>query len=173
MPTDPRSRRKLPLITALFAALLLVGAGAVHYDSFNSTLEQNARSALEREWGAMKGYVRLERGRQPSVVQASWYYDNQDADVSATVTGIRERCVIMDQSGRVIHEPSSLPEIRNQLTAVLNSLDSPDTRIFREIRHDNVTYMIRAGVLFDENRSSQYYAAIAIRLNPNRIAFVV
>jgi hypothetical protein len=173
MPIDPGLRRKLPLGLAVIAALLLGGATTVHFRVLNSTLEQNEQASLEREWSAMKGYLRLERGPQPSVVQAHWYYDDRDLDESAAVTGIRERVVIMDRTGQIIHEPPSLPEIRNQLAAALNSLDSPDDTVFRKVTHNNVTYMVRAGVLFDESRSSRYPAALVIRLNRNRSAFVM
>ncbi len=173
MPTDSRSRRMLAPGVAALAALLLVGAGTLHYQSVKVAWEQEARGALDRYWGAMKGYLRLEHVAPTGLpVSASWYYDDRDSDESKTVNGIRDRCLIMDESGRVIHEPASFQPIRNHLAAQLNMLDSAERTVW-VIRSGNVTYMVRTGVLFDDRRSSRYSAALANPLHRNRDSSLV
>jgi hypothetical protein len=173
MRTDPRFRRNLSFSVAALGGLLLLSAGAVHYRSFHATLEQNARAVLDKEWGTMKGYLRLERGPRPSVVQANWYYDDQDPDQTAAVKGLRNRCVIVDGAGRTLQEPASFPEMRNRLAGILSSLDSPDTAIITEIKHDGARYLVRAGVLSDEHRSSRFPAALMVRLHEEATGFSV
>jgi hypothetical protein len=165
MRINPRFRRNLSFSAAVFGALLLAIAGAVHYRFFHATLEQNARGALEKDWGAMKGYLRLERESPSSEVRANWYYDDRDAEESVAVKGIRDRCVIVDRAGRIVHQPPSLPAMGNRLAGILKSLDSRDTTIITEIRDDHATYLVRAGVLSDERRSSGYPAALVLRLH--------
>jgi hypothetical protein len=76
MPTVSEFRRKLPLVLTLFAALLLVGAAILVYKWAKSTLEQHASEELDKEWGAMKGYLRLDPDVVTRTVQDYWYYDS-------------------------------------------------------------------------------------------------
>src|SRR5687767_9395012 len=123
MASGSRFRGKLLITVTGLAALLLVSAGTFHYQWFKSALEQDARDALDRDWGAMKGYLRLEHVPQTAPVSANWYYNDRDSDQAKTVKGIRDICLIMDEMGRVIHEPASFQPIRNHLATQLSALD--------------------------------------------------
>jgi hypothetical protein len=38
-------------------------------------VERHAREELDKEWGAMKGYLRLEFDPETRTIQDFWYYD--------------------------------------------------------------------------------------------------
>jgi hypothetical protein len=163
MPTDSELPRKLAMGLTALAALLLVGAGTLDYGWAKSTLERETREVLDRDWGAMKGYLRLEFDPATRVVQDRWYYDADDADEVTIVSRIRDRCLIMDQTGRLLHEPGIFQEIGSEMSARINrggSLDSPLNSPFWTTRHGRAWYMVRVGVVSDESRSSQYSVAL-------------
>jgi hypothetical protein len=174
VPNDSRFRRKVLAVVIPFAAMLLVAAGIFHYQGVRSRLELDARQALEREWAAMKGYLRLQPDPTTRLVQDFWYYDVDDSDQVAMVAQIRDRCLIMDQTGRVLHQPRDFQEIGNPLSAQnrTGSFTSPNSATFRIIKRHGVGYLARAGFVFDEGRTLRYPAVLATPLDRNTAMFL-
>src|SRR5260370_3073132 len=123
------SRRKLLIAGIPLLAVLLIIAATLSYKWARSSLEGQAHDALNQEWVAMKGYLRIEQNPQNRKIEGAWYYDSNDQDEAAAVSRIREACLIADENGQVLHESrtfqdvgiDSPSQIRNRIRAALSS----------------------------------------------------
>lgn len=167
-------RVRLMVSYALFFAILLIGAAAVFRARLSTVLENQARDTVEQEWAAMKGaYMRIEDyGNKPPEV--SWYYDPEDYDERFIVERFRRALFVTDSSGKNVLFSSSTyddmaketpAEIQERVRAVLAS----PGKVFWDTRYANgEPYMVRAGIVFDEQHKAPYYAAIGTPLTNNQ-----
>ena len=159
--------RKLMVGSVLVLAVLVIGMSGFARGLFLKTLNEQAVYQLDQNWAALKGYLRIENlGNQP--VAVNWYYDTDDPDESSIVGRLRRAFLVTDSSGRNVlsistayanigQEPPRLIQER-----VRAALVSPGHKNFYDIRYAAGTpYLIRAGVVFDEQRITPYYVAIA------------
>jgi hypothetical protein len=127
-----------------------------------AALDRQARETLDQQWAAMMGYLRV--GKQKEVV---WYYDSEDPDEAANVRRLRRFYMLADQSGRVLQVSDayrnigvdSPSQISSRVREALNS--SVASRAFWVKRN---AFLIRGGIVFDQDRQSAYYVAIATPL---------
>ncbi len=168
-------RFRLMASYALFFSILLVGTAAVFRARLSSVLDNQARDTLEQEWAALKGgYVRIEDyGKKPA--EAHWYYDPEDPDETFIVERLRRVLLLTDASGA--NEPlfisttyesmgkESPAEIQQRVRAILAS----PGKIFWDTRYaEGEPYLVRAGVVFDEQHKAPFYAAIGTPLTNNQ-----
>jgi hypothetical protein len=153
------------------AALLLVGAATMHYRWAQAALELQARDRLEQQWAAMKGYLRIERIEQN--VQDQWYYDDRDPDESTIVNDIRSACFIMDAAGSVLRAGPVFQEFGSGFPAEVRTRSNAG-RTFWVARHGarRLPYLVRAGVVFGEDRSASFQVALATPLSGDRSMLV-
>src|SRR5260370_5173466 len=164
------SRRKLLIAGIPLLAVLLIIAATLRYKWARSSLEGQAHDALNQEWVAMKGYLRIEQNPQNRKIEGAWYYDSNDQDEAAAVSRIREACLIADENGQVLHESrtfqdvgiDSPSQIRNRIRGALSSPEAGRTLWMAKQSAEGSPYLIRAGIVFDEHRRSPYYVALAV-----------
>lgn len=163
-------RVRLMVSYALFFAILLIGTAAVFRARLSTVLDNQARDTLEQEWAALKGgYVRIENyGSKPA--EAHWYYDQEDPDETFIVERLRRALLLTDASGKnelfmsttyesFGREPQA--EVQQRIRAILAS----PGRVYWDIRYsDGEPYLVRAGVVFDEQHKAPFYAAIGTPL---------
>jgi hypothetical protein len=161
------------IVCLLLAVLLLIAAG-LNYEWARSTLEQEAHEDLNQQWAAVKGYLRIEYDPNTRRIGDAWYYDPDDPDEAATVNSIRARCLIADESGRVLRESRTYREIGLDSPARIRSrmgaLSSQEARgdfWSARNRDEGRSYLVRAGIVYDEQHRAPYYVAIAAPLSQN------
>jgi len=163
---------------ALFFALLLIGAAVLFRARLASVLDTQAQDVLEQEWAAVKGYLRIENfSNKP--VEISWYYDREDPDESFIVERLRRAFLLTDASGKnelfisTTYESmgkESPAEIQARVrTALASYTTGSGGKVFYDTRYsEGAPYLIRAGIVFDEQHKAPYYVAIGTPLTNNQ-----
>ena len=157
---------------ALFFALLLIGVAALFRARLSTVLDNQMHDTLNQEWAALKGYLRIEKDGP------HWYYDEEDPDESLIVLRMRRVYLLTDSNGKMIEVSTeyqdlgidSAASIRSQVRAALASYrpESAGMSFWTERRNaENVPYLIRAGIVFDERHTAPYYVAIGTPLENN------
>ncbi len=148
---------------AVFFTLLISTVGLIFRENLKSSLDQQLRERLDQEWAAVKGYLRIEKGRP------IWYADMQDDDEAAIVGRLKSVYLLTDANGN-----------EKQSSTIYRSLGiDPPGDIRKTLRsqhivwnekHDpkGVPYLIRAGAIYDEQHSEMYYLAIGRSLADSR-----
>jgi heavy metal sensor kinase len=154
-------RFRLTLTYVVFFAILLSFLGVFFRRTIQSLYDEQFRNILTEEWGAVRGYLRIEKPKRKGLPpQRNWYYDRDDTDEALIVDRLRQVYLLADPQGQ-IKEIS--PRYR-QLP-----IESPE-EIRRAIRHreqswkivkdrSGTTYLIRTGILMSED-DQPYYIAI-------------
>ena len=147
----------------MFFSVLLIAVGIILRHELASSLDTQIRDLLEQEWAAAKGYLRIESGRP------IWYYDWNDTDEAFIVGRIKRVYLLTDARGQPL-ESSEIYRALGidspaEIEAVIRS-QKPVWRIRKTTRGE--PYMIRAGLVYDENHREQYFFAIGRSLTDNR-----
>lgn len=169
MSENPVWGRGLQIGSVMALTLLLLAAtvaGAYQYGV--KFVNSRTREALDQQWAAMKGYLRIEDG-------VHWYYDDRDPDASQMVRRLQSVFFLADQNGRVIDEAGGFPaagakpsEIGDQVAKAIQA-SSPGKPIWLLRRgFQGRSYLVRAGILYDDRLRTPYYAAIAAPLSLSR-----
>jgi len=134
--------------------VLLIFLGVFFTATLRTLYETQVRDLLSEEWGAIRGYLRVEKGT------AHWLYDPQDPDETFTVERLRRVYLLTDASGKVIEvstiykesigidQPEDIRRILKQGKENWDIRQSPQAG----------TYIIRSGPLTEENKT--YFLAI-------------
>ena len=148
--------------TLIFTAVLAV-AGFVFRQSLASSLDQQARDVLEKEWWAMKGYLHIEKGK------GEWSYDAADPDEAHIVENIRNIYVLTDAQGNVLDYSTTYESL---------GFDAPQhVRDVIRARRPNVSkrytsagepFLIRSGVVYDEKHKVPYFVALGRSLTQSQ-----
>jgi heavy metal sensor kinase len=147
-------RPRLTLTYIAVFTLLLSFLGLFFSTQLRSIYNQQTRDLLSEEWGAIRGYLRFEKGRP------FWAYDPQDPEETFIVERLRRVYLLTDADGRVL-----------EVSAAYQSeigVDDP-VRIRRMVRSavpiwsvrksgSGVPFVIRSGPILDEGQ--RYYLAI-------------
>src|SRR5581483_2033991 len=159
-------RFRLMASYALFFALLLIGAAGIFRYRLSTVLQNQAEDTLAQQWAAMKGYLRIEDfGNKPA--EPHWYYDSDDPDETFIVERLRRVFLLTDASGK--NEPLFISTTYESMgrespaqiqERVRIALATPG-KFFSDTRYsEGEPYLIRAGIVFDEQHKAPYYVAI-------------
>lgn len=156
-------RFRLALSYVLFFAGLLAVLGVIFRANLESIQEKQVEDQLDSEFGALKGYLRF------GPLGPSWFYDHNDPDENFIVERLRRVFLLTDSAGHMLQS--------NGYDLV--GIDSPDyvrsvmkqgvkARDLR-LKYDNkgVPYLIRSGVLVDQDTHVPYYVAIGRSIGDN------
>jgi heavy metal sensor kinase len=177
-------RFRLTFSYALFFAVLLGGVAALFRARLASTLDDQAKTVVEQEWAAMKGYLRIEKNQNTQKNDSWWYWDPDDSDESRIVLNIQRMYLIADSNGNVIHDGKSgedavsaaymeigvdpPAQIRSRMREAMAG-NRPNAAPIWTVRRSRqgVPFLIRSGIVFDEGLHHQpYYVAIGRELAP-------
>jgi heavy metal sensor kinase len=151
-----------PRLTFSYVAVftvLLSFIGLFFSTQLRTIYDQQTRDLLTEEWGAIRGYLRFEKGKP------FWAYDPQDPEETFIVERLRRVYLLTDADGRVL-----------EVSAAYQSdigIDDP-VRIRRMVRSAvpiwsvrrgtaRVPFIIRSGPILDEGQ--RYYLAIGRSLS--------
>lgn len=134
--------------------LMLTGIGLLFRTLLASIQENQTAAALEEEWGASKGYLRIE------YQQPVWYYDRFEPEEDFIVGRIRRVSMIADAAGNLLEVSGAYRELGidtlDHIKQVLN-LNQPVLLVRRDSH--GVRYLIRQGTVLDEHHR-KYFLAI-------------
>ncbi len=169
-------RFRLAISYALLFTVLLTAVFIAFRVRLATKLDDQLQEELNTDWGAMKGYMRIEPNPDfGNKICSAWYYDENDPDETTIVLDTRKIYMVADQFGNpipdsVTHEPAvsttyddigvdKPADIRKK---VLELVASPKPRIFWEDRKTSKgePIRIRAGIVHSEGHGAPYYVAI-------------
>src|SRR5205085_7190988 len=83
-------RFRLAVSYVIFFSILLVGLGVVFREVLKNNLDAQATGVLNEEWGAVKGYLRIDKNGP------EWFYDRKDPDENLIVERLRHVYLLAD-----------------------------------------------------------------------------
>jgi len=176
-------RFRLTLSYAVLFTLLLTGVALAFRARLAAKLDDQLQEELNADWGAMKGYMRIEPVLDfGNKICAAWYYDADDPDETTIVLDTRKIYLVADQFGNpipdsVTHEPSvstgyddiGIDKPADIRKKVLEAVASPKPKIFWEDRKTSSgePVRIRGGIVYSEGHGAPYYVAIGASYSDN------
>ena len=147
-------RWRLTLSYVLFFTVLLSFLGVFFRQTLETIFYDRTKDLLTEEWGAVKGYLRIEKG------QLNWYYDPQDPEESTIVGRMQQIFMIADAEGKVMDSSAKYDELLNpeppdEIKRILKS-QRASWRLTRTKEGEHV--LVRSGLFVDEKR--WFYVAI-------------
>lgn len=159
-------RFRLTLSYVIFVALLLAGVGLFFRGALNSIQDEQVSAILEEEWGALRGYLKIEK-QKTGGFKPDWNFDREDPEEALIVERLRSVFLIADATGHVMEVSDTYKDI---------GIDSPESireqiganRVLVIIRanSDGEPFMIRSGVVIDEKKP--FFVAIGRSLSENK-----
>src|SRR5438552_11398026 len=83
-------RFRLAASYVLFFAVLLFFLGVFFKQTLKGIYDDQVRELLNEEWGAVKGYLRIDRGK------IDWYYDPEDPEEAFIVDRLKQVYLLTD-----------------------------------------------------------------------------
>ncbi len=149
---------------------MLIGVGGVLRQKNAASLDEQIREALDQEWAGLRGYLRIENDK------AIWFYDRDQPDESFFVQRLQHVYEVADAEGRILSDERGGLQISEiyeslgrdtpaQVAAVLNSRQ-PHWEVRKTPK--GVPYLIRSGVVYDEDDRKPFFVAIGRSLADNQ-----
>ena len=155
-------RFRLMVSFVLLFAILLAVIGLLFHKTLQIQTETDVRDALEEEWGAAKGYLKIENQRP------YWVADQTDPEEAFIVSRLKHIYLLTDANGVALDYDDSYESIGldspEEIQRILH-LPAPETHM----RYDKsgTPYLIKAGKIPDE-KGRPYFFAIGRSLAPAR-----
>lgn len=148
-------RFRLTLTYIVFFAILLAFLGVFFRQTQKSLYHSQLRNILEEEWGAVRGYLRIEKGK------INWYYDRGDPEESLIVDRLKQIYLLTDGGGNVLEVSPKYEELGvDSPRDIRENLRNKKETIWTSRKDaDGVTHLIREGMLTAED-GSPYFIAI-------------
>src|SRR4051812_33753234 len=89
-------RFRLTLTYLVVFTLLLAFLGIFFRQTLSALFDGQLRNILNEEWGAVRGYLRFEKGK------INWYYDRGDPEEALIVDRLKQIYLLTDQNGTVL-----------------------------------------------------------------------
>jgi heavy metal sensor kinase len=156
-------RPRLTLSYVVVFTLLLSLIGLFFGTELRRIYDDQARELLTEEWGAIRGYLRFERGK------SVWFYDPQDPEETFIVERLRRVYLLTDADGRVMEVS---PIYQSEL-----GVDDP-ARIRRMVHSavpvwstrkgaGGIPFIVRSGPIVDGEK--RYFLAIGRSLADDKL----
>src|SRR5689334_11415736 len=98
-------RFRLALSYVLFFAVLLIGIGLFFRQNLVRETDGDVRATLEEEWGAAKGYLKIENQRPV------WIADSTDPEEAYIVARLQHIYLLTDAEGTVLQNSETYASI--------------------------------------------------------------
>jgi heavy metal sensor kinase len=158
MPQPEKPRRtglrfRLTLTYLIFFSVFLCVIGLLFWQNLRSVMLEETRRSLEEEWGAVKGYLRVEKGN------AVWFADPTDPEEAFIVERLRHVYLLTEPDGRVVQRSDTYANLGVDSKDDIIRIMKSDTPVFQVRKtKDGVPYLIKQGILAQENH--KYFLAI-------------
>src|SRR3954453_21786268 len=147
-------RFRLAASYVLFFAVLLTFLGVFFKQTLQGIYDDQVRELLTEEWGAVKGYLRIDKGK------IFWYYDTEDPEEAFIVDRLKQVYLLTDANGKPLEWSDKYKDeigfdAPADVKATLKS--QKQNWILRRSKH-GAPYMVRSGPFIDDNHKSFYLA---------------
>ena len=165
-------RYRLIVGFALAFSIMLIGVGGLFRQKIAASLDETMREALEQEWAGLRGYLRIENDK---TIKAIWFYDRDQPDESFFIQRLQHVYEVTDAEGHILFDNQGVlqiseiyaslgPDSPAQIAAVLKS-KQPHWEVRKTAK--GVPYLIRSGIVFDEDARKPFFVAIGRSLADN------
>lgn len=155
-------RFRLMLSYVLFFTVLLVGIGLFFRQELKYETEGDVRDALQLEWDAAKGYLKIEK------FEPHWIADETDPEEAYIVSRIKHVFLITDAVGNILDDDETYESIGVDSPAeVQRILKLPEPEVHLRWDKNGTPYLIKAGRVPDD-KGRPYFFAIGRSLGPAR-----
>jgi len=154
-------RFRLTLSYVIFFTVLLIAIGVLFRQALRSEMNGDVQALLEEEWGAAKGYLRIENQRP------MWVADSTDPEEAYIVERLRHVYLLTDPNGYLLEHSETYDSIgidSPQEIARILRLPKPEIHVRRD--KNGVPYLIKAGTVPDE-KGQPYFFALGRSLEEN------
>jgi heavy metal sensor kinase len=147
-------RFRLAASYVLFFAVLLSFLGIFFRQTLKAIYDDQAQRLLTEEWGAVKGYLRIDKGK------IDWYYDTQDPDEAYIVDRLKQIYLLTDANGKPMEWSEKYKdELGFDSPADIRAALKTQKPIWTARRNkQGVEYMIRSGPFIDDNHKTFWLA---------------
>ena len=148
---------------ALFFTLMFTVVAVVFRQNLALLLDRQIRDGLDQDWAAMKGYLRIERG------VPHWYADPHDPDEASIVGRLRRVYLLTDANGREMQGTEAYRTLGvDSPEEIRQALASGQTRFRESMDAKGTPFVIRSGMVYDEDRKDKFFVAIGRSNADNR-----
>jgi heavy metal sensor kinase len=165
-------RFRLTLTYVVFFTILLIFLGVFFRQTLRSMNHDQLRSVLTEEWGAVRGYLRIEKPKRGKgqKMEINWYYDRDDPEEALIVDRLKQVYVLMDAKGHPLEigpKYRDLPwDTPHEVQQTIQSKE-PVWKIKKDVH--GVSYLTRSGFLMGEDNKPYYIAIGRSYAEGNRI----
>ncbi len=147
-------RFRLAASYVLFFAVLLSFLGVFFKQTLKGIYDDQVRELLTEEWGAVKGYVRIDKGK------IDWYYDPEDPEEAFIVDRLKQTYLITDANGKPLEWSARYKdELGFDSPADIRATLKSQKQVWTpRSSTQGVPYMIRSGPFVDDNHKLFYVA---------------
>jgi len=155
-------RFRLALSYVIFFTVLLVVIGLAFRKNLQLEMDGDVAEALEEEWGAAKGYLKIVNYRP------EWIADSTDPEEAYIVERLRHVYLLTDANGDVLQNSETYASIGFDSPAeVRRIMQLPKPEVHIRFDKYGVPYMIKAGQVLDD-KGRPYFFAIGRSIEANR-----
>ena len=102
-------------LTLTYLVFFTISAHLPRVSSFgrpcSSLYDSQMRNILNEEWAAVRGYLRIEKGK------INWYYDRADPEEAIIVDRLKQIYLLTDQNGTVLRSLHQVRTVGNRESA--------------------------------------------------------
>jgi len=156
-------RFRLTASYAFFFALLFATSAILFRQFLVTSLDSQTRETLDQEWGALKGYLRIEHGKP------IWYDDHHDPDEALIGARLRQVYLLSQTDGNIIQESPEFRLLGLDSPALIRAAASSPEKWVEKTNSKQVLYLIRKGLITDESSPNVlYHVSIGRSLTDNQ-----
>lgn len=149
---------------ALFFSLLSVFSGVTLRQFLQTSQNQQAQESLEGQWAALRALFRMESGKP------TWIVDTEDPDDVRAEANLLQVFLLAKMDGTVIQVSPEFETLGlSSPGQIRESAKAPQTVPIERTSPQGVPYLVRGGLIADENPGhDRYYVMIGRSLANNR-----
>ena len=169
-------RFRLTFSYAVFFTLLFALAALFFRERLKLSLDKQVVEKVDGDWGAMKGYMRIEGCPElDHKISTAWYYDQEDSDETTIVFDLRKIYMVADQNGNPVrdcysHEPAvstayddigvEKPALIQKQVRELLAASAKQKFYMDRKTSKGEPVKVRYGLVYAEGHRAPYYVAI-------------
>jgi heavy metal sensor kinase len=147
-------RFRLTLTYVAFFSVAMIAVGLSFHQVLAKIFDDQLKEIVDEEWAAVKGYLRVDR-REPI-----WTYDHDDPEEDFIVKRLQRVFLLADVNGKVLQVSDLYHDLGvNPPGEIKEILKSNKAQWQEKKSSDDEPFLIRAGLLIDDNKQP-YFVAI-------------
>ncbi|HYP08912.1 MAG TPA: hypothetical protein VER03_21960, partial [Bryobacteraceae bacterium] len=145
-------RFRLTLTYLVFFTILLSFLGVFFHETLESLYDGQLHHILNEEWAAVRGYLRIEKGK------ANWFYDREDPEEALIVDRLKQIYLLSDLSGRIVEASPKHDKLLLESPAAMREMMRSREAVWKTKIMDGEKYLIRQGLIITEDQKPYFIA---------------